>query len=317
MSWLLFCLCFTIPVGLSAQKSTPAGLLTTEARTKIQAIEDTMTVLAYMTVNDSLEQSRFAACKRLITTLVRALKTENSFKYPFERLNTVSVMYPPDSTFRIFTWQLFVNDSVYKYYGAIQRNNSQLDLVPLIDRSADLEEADVPYAILTPDRWYGALYYNIRQFDTKQGRQYMLFGLDAYSFFNRRKVIDILQFGKDGKPGFGAPVFNRTASQAGQPNQRLILEYSAEATIRCNWDEQYQMVLFDHLISMPSPFGRGMTWVPDGSYDGLKWEKGRWQYIEKVFNDVMEEAPTVVPVLDGDKQRDITGRPKKQKKPKP
>ena len=75
------------------------------------------------------------------------------------------------------------------------------------------------------------------------------------------------------------------------------------------------LVLFDHLIPMPSPFGRGITSVPDGSYDGLRLEKGgRWKYIVKVFNDVMDEAPRPEPVLDDRQGKDIMGKVKKQKK---
>ncbi len=299
------------PQLVAQSKNKPAGKLSAEAVQQIKLGEDTLAVLAYAVVNDSIEQERYAACRALITCLVRTLKVENSFNYQFERLRSLSIMAPPDSSFRIFTWQLFVNDSTYRYYGAIQLNQGELKLFPLIDRSADM--LDLPTREqLPPERWYGAIYYNMRQFDTKEGHKYLLLGYDAFEFFNRHKVVEVLSFDKTGKPVFGASVFDREGS-VGPAEQRIFAEYAAEASFRLNWDEQYQMILMDHLVPMPSPYGSGAVQVPDGSYDALKLEKGRWKYISKVFNDVMEEAPRPEPVLDERKGKDIMGKEQKSK----
>lgn len=297
--------------ALAQTKNKKEEKLSPETLERLHLGEDTLALLAYAVVNDSIEQERFAACRVLIQCLVRTLKIENSFHYPFERLKSVSILAPPDSSFRIFTWQLFVNDSSYRYYGAIQMNSRELKLFPLIDRSDDMDERPV-YEAFPPEKWYGALYYNLRQFDTKEGPKYLLFGFDAYAFFDKRKVIDVLSFDEAGKPVFGAPVFDKPNAKV--PELRLIFDYSAEASVRVNWDEQYQMVLFDHLIPWQSPFGRGVTFVPDGSYDGLKLEKGRWKFVEKVFNDAQEEAPRPEPVLDSRQNKDILGKEKKSKK---
>ena len=308
----LFLLLFPLLSQAQSGKTKPAGRLSASAIEQLKLVEDTLGVLAFAVVNDSIETERFAACRALIPALVRALKVENSFNYPFSRLKSLSIMAPPDSSFRIITWQLFVNDSTYRYYGAIQRNSRALQLFPLRDKRFEMENLPLREQ-LTPDNWYGALYYNLRQFDGKEGRQYLLFGFDANTFFEKRKVIDVLSFDKAGQPVFGAPVFERADPPAGPPEQRLIFEYSAETSVRVNWDEVYQMVLFDHLISMPSPFGRGMTAVIDGSYDGLKLEKGRWKFIEQVFHDTQETPPFPDPVLDNRKGKDIMGREKKVK----
>ncbi len=300
-------------VASAQPKNKPAGKLSKVNSERIRLHEDTLGILAYAVVNDSIEKERFAACRQLITGLVRSLKYENSFNYAFERLKTVSVLAPPDSSFRVFTWQLFVNDSTYRYYGAIQRNNSELQLFPLIDRSDEMDFPRPSHETLTPERWYGALYYNILQFDTKQGRKYLLLGYDAFEFFQKRKVIDVLSFNAAGKPEFGAPVFDREKPDPRGAEKRIFLEYSAEASIKCNWDEVYGMILFEHLIPMGSPFGKGITYVPDGSYDGLKLEKGRWKFIDKVFNDFQAEPPSVETPTAQDKERNVFGKEKKKK----
>ncbi len=288
-------------------KPEPAGQPTEEAIKQLQGLEDTLGVLGYAILNDSVEGERFAACKVFITTLVRSLKIENSFNYPFEQLKSVSILTPPDSTFRIFTWQLYVNDSTYQYYGTIQMNERNLKLFPLRDHSAEM----VPFPAneqLSADRWYGALYYNIRQFDTKQGHKYLLFGYDAFEFFEKRKLIDVLSFDKEGTPVIGAPVFEKGDTP---PEHRVYIQYSADAKVRFNWDEQYKMIIFDHLIQWGSPYGRGNTMVPDGSYDAYKLEKGHWKYVDKVFDDKQKDVPFPEPILDSRKNNDILGKKKK------
>jgi len=292
----------------SKKKHTPS--LLPEQIERLKAAEDTLAMIAFLVVNDSIESERFGACRQLITRLVQTLKTPNSFQYPFDRLKSISILTPPDSSFRIFTWQLYVNDSTYRYYGAIQRNSKDLQLFPLIDRSDSLDYKPLRET-LTPDRWYGALYYTIRQFDTKQGRKYLLIGYDAFEFFEKRKLIEVLYFDENGQPKFGAPVFQKENTPRGGPEYRQIYQYAAESSVRCNWDELYQMVLVDHLIPIPSPYGRGFMGVPDGSYEGFKLEKGQWKFIEKVFNDFQEEPPSIERTVEKDK--DIFGKTKKKK----
>ncbi len=296
-----------IPLALFAQKKPkvePSNQPTAEAIKQLEGLEDTLGVLGYAIVNDSIEVERFAACRVFITTLVRTLKIENSFKYPFEQLKSVSILTPPDSSFRIFTWQLFVNDSTYRYYGTIQMNERNLKLYPLIDRSFEMPQFP-KMEQLPPDRWYGALYFNLRQFDTKQGHKYLLFGYDAFEFFEKRKLLEVLSFDKEGKPVFGAPVFTKEDSS---PESRIYLQYSADAAVKMNWDEQYKMILMDHLIPFPSPFGRDMTNVPDGSYDAYKLDKGRWKYVDKVFDDKQKDVPFPEPILEERKEKDIMGK---------
>jgi len=265
--------------------------------------EDTLGLLAYAIVNDSLPDFRFAACRKLIPALVQALKTPNSFYYPFEQIKSVSIMYPPDSSFRIFSWQLYVDKDEYRYYGAIQMNTPELKLFPLVDRSFELS-GDIEQLELTSDNWYGSVYYHIQQCDVSKGRYYLLFGFDGFSFFRKRKVLDVLQF-QDGKPVFGAPVFVHDPKAPAK--KRRVLEYAAAASVRFNFDPALDLIIYDHLIAMPGEDGEGINHYPDGSYEGYKYEKGIWRYIENVFTQTQDEAPRPFPVLDN-RKKDILGR---------
>jgi len=303
---LFFIFCLSINSLCFAQLSK-AQPLDKKISEEIKIIEDTLGALGFLMVNDSLPEHRFAACKKFIPNLVNALKHKNSFKYSFDRLHTISVLYPPDSTFRIFTWQLFVDNNTYHQYGAIQMNSSELKLFRLLDRPSN--PVNIENIQLNPDQWLGAVYYNIHQFKTPEGNQYLLFGFDGNSFFTKRKLIDVLKFDQN-RPVFGSPVFVKQAeNQPTTTQSRLVLNYSAESTIKLNYDEHLEMIIFDHLIEQPSPFpGEEFTWIPDGSYEGYKLENGQWVHTVKVFDHKYEvnEFPVPEPVL-GKKRKDKKG----------
>lgn len=295
-------LLLSVLMPLNAQN---AGKLTDANREVLHNWEDTLAILSYAVVNDSLAEYRFAACRKMIPMLVQALKVENSFRYPFERLKSVSIQYPQDSSFRIFTWQLYVDKDEYHYYGAIQMNAPQLKLFPLIDRSSNV--ADIEQEELTPDTWYGAVYYNLKECKGPQGKYYLLFGFDGFEFFRKRKIVDVLTF-RDGKPVFGAPVFvHETKGRPVRTKKRLYLEYSAAASVRLNYDEALELLIFDHLIPMAGQHGEGMVMAPDGSYEGYIFEKGLWKYQEKVLHTIMDEAPRPYPILD-EREKNLFGK---------
>ncbi|MEN0004840.1 MAG: hypothetical protein AAF798_11875 [Bacteroidota bacterium] len=298
-------------LGLSSLYSQNEHQIAAEDLATLSTMEDTLALLAFAIVNDSLEEHRFGSCREMIPRLVTALKTKNSFQYPFERLKSVSIQYPQDSSFRVFTWQLYVDVDDYRYYGAIQMNTPDLQLFPLIDRSANME-ANLEQAVLNNEKWYGSVYYNIKEEETDQGKHYLLFGFDGYSFFRKRKIIDVLIF-QNGKPTFGAPVFFNATDRRG-PKFRIVKEYSAEASIRMNYDELMEMIIFDHLITLNGPHGEGPTNYPDGSYEGYEWTDGKWLYVEKIFHQSSDEAPRPFPVLEG-QQKTIFGKSKKGGRP--
>jgi hypothetical protein len=294
--------------GLIAQT---AGPLSEANREEIHAYEDTIALMGYAIVNDSLQSNRYGACKKLILTLKEALKRENSFTYKFDRVKTVSIQYPQDSSFRIFTWQLYVDKDSYRYFGAIQMNTPELTLHPLIDRSEDIENSNFEQFELTNDKWYGALYYKIKETEGPKGKYYLLFGFDGYKFFHKRKLIDVLTF-IDGKPIFGAPVFSFDGEKDRvKSKKRFMLQYSPESSVTLNYDVIRELIIYDNLMDITGQFGEGPTKIPDGTYHGFKLENGLWVHVEKVFHVILEEAPVPNPILDkkeGEKKKDIFGR---------
>lgn len=310
MKPIIVIFCLFAMLGQVAGQSDKKGVFTEDQQRHLEVMEDSLAVFAYGMLTDTSADRRFLYCRTFIPLLVETLKTPHSFDYPFSELESISIQYPPDSSFRIFTWQLYVDADDYRYFGSIQFNQENLKLIPLVDRSFQVE--DLEQDVLFPESWYGSVYYNIREAKGPQGTYYLLFGFDAYEFFRKRKVVDVLSFDQEGKPYFGMPVFRKEGSP--QTKNRLLLEYYAEASVRLNYDEMLELLMYDHLIEMQGPANAGPVMVPDGSYEAYQLgADGYWYHQDKVFDQISEEAPRPFPVLDGDKDKDIFGNRKKSK----
>ena len=73
---------------------------------KLRAKEDTLYDYAFILNTDTLTEDRMVSDSIFTRTLVRALQIKNSFYFPFDSVVGISKMYSPDTSFRIFTWQL-------------------------------------------------------------------------------------------------------------------------------------------------------------------------------------------------------------------
>lgn len=291
---------------ISTEKSFAQSGISPDGLEKLSAVEDSLGLLAYAIINDSLEENRFGAVRAFIPMLVNALKTPNSFHYPFEQIKSVSIQYAADSTFRVFTWQLYVDKNTYRYYGAIQMNQTDLKLFPLIDRYEGMKD-ELEQASLKHDEWYGAVYYNIKSVTVNNQNYHLLFGFDGHSFFKKRKIVDVLSF-KNDEPLFGQAVFITadTNDVVLSTKNRLLFEYSAAASVSCNYDEALELLIFDHLREIDGEYGEGKVNIPDGTYEAYELKKDLWYYKEKVFHQVLDEAPRPEPILEG-RKRNILG----------
>ena len=264
--------------------------------------EDSIKQYADDIVNAREALERFNADSIFTKMLVRALKEPYSFYYPFDSLQTISRLYAPDSSFRIFTWQVVKDASVFRRHGAIQMNtaNGELVLYPLIDHTENID--DINNAVLTNANWVGAIYYKIL-LNTAGGRKYYtLLGYDENSFRSTKKRIEVLTFDTNHKPVFGAaPYFDITKEGTPAPPQsRFSIEYKKDANAILRYDDELKMIVFDHLIPENNEPTKKFTYVPDGDYEGFKWQNGRWVHVNKIFDFKLEDgqAPVEKPVKE-------------------
>ncbi|MBC7652617.1 MAG: hypothetical protein H7101_12805, partial [Deinococcales bacterium] len=128
---ILYLLLSILYIQVSAQK------ITTNNLKQLQQAEATIKDYgkAMILENDWFE--RFRADSFFTRGLVQALRVNNSFYYPFDSLETISKLYAPDSSFRIFTWQVVRDFEYNRQRGAIQMRteDGSLKVYPLFDYS--------------------------------------------------------------------------------------------------------------------------------------------------------------------------------------
>ena len=237
--------------------------------------------LSYNIINSKDKVERITSCYYYIQTLKKALSIPNSFDYDFKTIKTVSTIRSEDEKFRVFTWNLLLDSGKYMYFGAIQMNNSDsLELFGLYD-SSDYNR-DVHYAEFDNRHWMGALIYQVHHYKWKKKDYYITFGWDGQDSKTNRKIIDVLWFDEEGKPKFGEEIFNFE----GDLQARIIFDFNDRAAMTMRYDKEEQAIIFANLVPI-NPMMKGMyeNYVPDGTYDYMKFEKGTWRRYSMMFED--------------------------------
>ncbi|HEY6063561.1 MAG TPA: hypothetical protein VIV35_08130, partial [Chitinophagaceae bacterium] len=193
---------------------------------KLRAKEDTLADYAYFLNTDSLTEYRMVSDSIFTRTLVRALQIKNSFYYPFDSVMGISKLYAPDTSFRIFTWQVVFDDYYSRQKGAIQlrTTDGSLKLFPLRDVSEFTGHPED--SVRTRMNWIGAVYYNIIKNQYKNKSYYTLFGFDNNSAQSSMKWMDVLTFNEKNEPVFGGPYFSyEKDSIPGKTKYRFGIEF--------------------------------------------------------------------------------------------
>lgn len=286
---------------LTIPSFTQPASITAANRTGLTQKEDTLQQLALRLNTDSVKASRMKADSQFTRVLVRALQISQSFWFPFDSVKGISKLYAPDSSFRIFTWNLSYDDYYHRQRGTIQlrTKDGSLKMFPLRDVSEFIENATD--SVRDRMNWIGAVYYNIIL--TQQGGRnfYTLFGFDPNGAMSSLKWMEILQFNTKGEPIFGGPFFSFENDSIRRPTQhRFQIEFKKDAQVLLNYIPDLKMVLVDHLISENNDPDNKWTYIPDGDQEGFVWKNGKWIHVDKVFTQKLKdgEAPREVPILE-------------------
>jgi len=295
--YLLFALSFTSSIFCVAQ-------------------ENPLDFYADVMVNAIEGKHRAFASVQFEKALLEKLNSENSFFDPLANVEQISKLYAADSSFRVITYQVKINDNTFESHGYIQTKNGSL--ITLKNKSDEME--DIEYLSLDQDNWFGALYYEMMEVQINGKINYLLFGYDGYSKYDHRKVLEVITDVTDDSVVFGNEIFIiEKEGERPDRKQRLLIKYSGASNVTLNYDEALDMIVHPHLISrMGTIPGQGVTNVSDGSLVGYKLEEdGLWHFVEKIYDYISEEAPRPVPVLDGNqKDTDIMGKDIEKKKKK-
>ena len=231
---------------------------------------------------------RSNANKAFIPLLARALVEDADFAINFSSLLTgLFEVYPPDSSFRILTWELLVTNNHVRHFGVIQQRKNPGVLLPLFDAS-DMH----PYRtkdVLSRKDWFGQVYYDVHTVGESSEGHYLLMGHDSKDSLSNFKILDVLVF-KDGDAHFGAPLFmyppdmpivaERDLVSKDSLTTRLFFEYKEGTTVTLSVDKPSNNITYSHL----SPIHRSAketlyNYVPDGTDAGYRWTGAHWEWI--------------------------------------
>ena len=268
--------------------------------TILEKKEDSLKLHSLNIIQGRTASDRFKADSLFTKMFVRALKTPYSIQYPFDSLFTISNIVAPDSSFRIFTWQLVINENTIRQHGAIQMKtyDGSLKLFPLIDKS-DVTNTIVD-TIGNHKGWIGAVYYKMVTKRSSNQNFYTLMGYDENNIRSNRKIIEVLSFAND-EPLFGGRYFSFEEDSVFKSVQsRYIMEYKKDAGARLTYDADLDMIVFEHLESETKEPNKKWTFITDVDYEGFKWKNGKWVHVNKVFNQITPEGqePVPAPVKD-------------------
>jgi len=291
---LLFVLAIYCLSGSAQRMSVPE-------RAALRLKEDSMKNYALQIVQGINTSDRFKADSLFTRTLMRGLVLKHSFQYQFDSLPTISILMAPDSSFRIFTWQLAISENMVRHHGVIQMRtpDGSLKRYPLIDKT--VITSHLHDTVANNFGWIGAIYYKIILKKENGRNYYTLLGFDANNIRSDRKIIEVLSFNND-EPIFGGRYFSFAANepQSKTPISRYVMEYKKDAGPRLSYDPELDMIIVEHLVSESGEPNKKFTLVGDGDYEGFKWQGGRWVHIEKVFNYVtpLGQEPVPNPIRD-------------------
>jgi hypothetical protein len=235
------------------------------------------------------DQDKIAANKKFNDLLRKALTTEGAFDYPFDSLKFIANLRSPDNAIRIFNWDVPKNDGTYTYYGFLVVDESKTGaqkksgkekytIYDLIDKSAEIKNPTL--AVLSPEKWFGALYYKIIQTSDKDKKFYTILGWDGNTNATWKKIIDVITFAKDGKPIFGEKNLFQHKKLS---SKRVIFEFRADLVMALHYDENNKRITFDHLApEVSGAEGMYQFYSQTFVYDAYYWKKGKWVMEEDI-----------------------------------
>jgi hypothetical protein len=299
---------FILSVFCSITIVSVAQHITAADKKILRAKEDSIKEISVKLIQGINPADRFVADSIFTRRLVKALVIKNSFYYPFDSLKTISILYAPDSTFRIFTWQMMINENVVRQHGAIQMRtyDGSLKLFPLIDKSE--VTINVLDTIGNNIGWIGAIYYKIIQKRSSNQNYYTLLGYDENNIRSTKKVIEVLSFPND-EPLFGGRYFSYEDDKDFKTStSRYIMEFKKDAGPRLTYDADMDLIVVEHTISESNEPNKKWTYIGDGDYEGFKWKNGKWVHVDKIFNQVtpLGKEPVPDPIRDGKGNLDET-----------
>lgn len=241
--------------------------------TKMNLWQDSLLTLGTRMYGAGVDAERIENNYKFVKVLVSSLKEANAFFYAYDKLKIISIINSPDDAFRIFSWNIPLNDGSFLYYGCIQYKGSDIKLLSLLDKTFQIKDCNT--SILEPKDWYGAQYYDILPLTANQ---YILLGWKGHHADYSKKVIEVLNIQPNGEVTFGATIFSNKPHSS-----RIIFSYTKQASMYLKYNKAYNRIEFDHIVPADSTLKENYKYYgPDLTYDGYSIDGGHLNFMNNI-----------------------------------
>lgn len=265
-------------LSLFCFRSLAAKHVDTSGFFEISMAEKRLAPLLPQFILGETDATREFAAWTLFRTLDTLLNIPASYHYPFDSLKnkTVSIIDVPEGGFRMFTYNLILQNGRYKNFGYLQvRQGQENQVFPLMDTSTK-HKPDFQTVELETTEWFGTLYYSITPFKVKRKKMYLLLGYSGSDINSNKKVMDVLWFDR-GTPVFGKDIFMEGAYDL-KPACRVVYEFHNESGMVLRYETDRKIVVLDKLgPAFPEAVNDFPYYIPSGDLDYYQLNKyGYW-----------------------------------------
>ena len=255
---------FLIPLTLVAQE--PEYLELVKAETRLQGLFNQL-------YSDSLSDAE-PFLDTIRREMTESLAIQGSMDFSWNRLDKIGIITSTDKKIRLFTWHLMDDFDHYRYFGFVQvaTKKGKSRLYELKDNAKP--QRGIIKLEQSKEDWYGKLYYQVLTNQYKRKTYYTLLGMDFNNGRSTIKSVEVMVIQRN------TPLFVRSFFFNGRDKvDRFVLEYSDQVAISVRYNQGSDMITFDHLVPFHPIYEKNFEFYgPDGSYDGLEFSGGLWNY---------------------------------------
>lgn len=232
------------------------------------------------------EKVRDSSLQLFQRTLDSTLQIPGAYFYPFDSVRNLSKLRPSDNAFRLLTYTFRFDNDSFIFFGLVWMNPQKGGMVYKLSDSSHLYYKKEPVTkVLTPINWYGALYYQMHDYEYKKQRYYILIGWDGFTRTSSKKLVDVMWFDRQGKIKFGAPIFSMVNNR--RAYNRVVWEFADDAVMALRYEKRKNIITFENLQPPDSnSIKLKHLYLPDGTYDYFRYKKGIWYKNEMLFDDM-------------------------------
>jgi hypothetical protein len=210
--------------------------------------------------------------------MTEALGKEGSMNFPWMGLDKIGIITSEDKTIRIFTWHVADDMDHYRYFGFIQVAMKKGKTRVYALRDNGKPQRGLLKLDQSKEDWYGKLYYQVLTNRYKRKTYYTLLGMDFNNARSTIKSVEVMAIQRN-NPHFVRSLFAKNKDFV----DRVVLEYSSQVAISVRYDPGTDMITFDHLVPFHPIYENNFEFYgPDGSFDGLEFSGGVWNYRDDI-----------------------------------